>query len=170
MVHSSAGTCRRRQRRRRTVSGRTPCSPPSGDRKSTRLNSSHSSISYAVFCLKKKMPDTLKRLIVTADDFGAAPQVNEAVARAHHDGILTAASLMVSATAAGDAVARARSLPTLRVCLHLVLVDGKPLLPVTSVPDLVDSNGYFRTDMAFFFLMIRRPPRSTLFPYTTLFR
>src|SRR5438876_11519797 len=28
---------------------------PSGDRKSTRLNSSHPSISYAVFCLKKKI-------------------------------------------------------------------------------------------------------------------
>src|SRR2546429_5339880 len=28
---------------------------PSGDRKSTRLNSSHGYISYAVFCLKKKM-------------------------------------------------------------------------------------------------------------------
>src|SRR6266487_5871931 len=28
--------------------------PPAGDRKSTRLNSSHPSISYAVFCLKKK--------------------------------------------------------------------------------------------------------------------
>src|SRR5205814_3030681 len=28
--------------------------PPSGDRKSTRLNSSHLGISYAVFCLKKK--------------------------------------------------------------------------------------------------------------------
>src|SRR2546427_9573961 len=27
---------------------------PKGDRKSTRLNSSHSQISYAVFCLKKK--------------------------------------------------------------------------------------------------------------------
>src|SRR5438034_7893300 len=27
-----------------------------GDRKSTRLNSSHTVISYAVFCLKKKMP------------------------------------------------------------------------------------------------------------------
>src|SRR2546430_12227468 len=27
------------------------------DRKSTRLNSSHSQISYAVFCLKKKIPD-----------------------------------------------------------------------------------------------------------------
>src|SRR2546430_11715678 len=28
--------------------------PPTRDRKSTRLNSSHSQISYAVFCLKKK--------------------------------------------------------------------------------------------------------------------
>src|SRR5207245_11680462 len=35
----------------------TACAPdggPRGDRKSTRLNSSHGSISYAVFCLKKK--------------------------------------------------------------------------------------------------------------------
>src|SRR3712207_8750915 len=30
-----------------------------GDRKSTRLNSSHANISYAVFCLKKKKKDTL---------------------------------------------------------------------------------------------------------------
>src|SRR5256886_608375 len=32
---------------------------PEGDRKSTRLNSSHSQISYAVFCLKKKNKNTL---------------------------------------------------------------------------------------------------------------
>src|SRR2546427_4826646 len=31
------------------------------DRKSTRLNSSHSQISYAVFCLKKKKQHTKKR-------------------------------------------------------------------------------------------------------------
>src|SRR2546430_16774645 len=37
-------------RRRRRVGG----SPTRSDRKSTRLNSSHSQISYAVFCLKKK--------------------------------------------------------------------------------------------------------------------
>src|SRR3712207_9558041 len=30
------------------------CSTPVADRKSTRLNSSHANISYAVFCLKKK--------------------------------------------------------------------------------------------------------------------
>src|SRR3989475_5868574 len=33
----------------------------SGDRKSTRLNSSHSQISYAVFCLKKKKQETVLR-------------------------------------------------------------------------------------------------------------
>src|SRR2546430_13420033 len=34
-----------------------------GDRKSTRLNSSHSQISYAVFCLKKKTPPRLLRIL-----------------------------------------------------------------------------------------------------------
>src|SRR2546430_9933226 len=37
-----------------------------GDRKSTRLNSSHSQISYAVFCLKKKKNSTPRRLRDTA--------------------------------------------------------------------------------------------------------
>ena len=90
----------------------------------------------------------MRKLIVTADDFGAAVEVNEAVERAHRDGILSAASLMVSGAAAADAVARAKRLPSLRVGLHLVLVEGKPVLPATQVPDLVDSSGHFRTDMA----------------------
>src|SRR3712207_7468702 len=34
--------------------GQTPGDLARGDRKSTRLNSSHANISYAVFCLKKK--------------------------------------------------------------------------------------------------------------------
>src|SRR5260221_2656482 len=35
---------------------------PGLDRKSTRLNSSHTVISYAVFCLKKKLPPNILRL------------------------------------------------------------------------------------------------------------
>src|SRR5436305_1583871 len=44
------------QRRRHPGVGRAPAARrrPAGDRKSTRLNSSHVRISYAVFCLKKK--------------------------------------------------------------------------------------------------------------------
>ena len=90
----------------------------------------------------------MKRLIVTADDFGAAIEVNEAVERAHRNGILSAASLMVAGAAAGDAVRRAKAMPELRVGLHLVLVEGKPVLPAAAVPDLIDSTGQFRTDMA----------------------
>src|SRR5947209_13851982 len=41
--------------RRSCTRRRAPCaSPRRTDRKSTRLNSSHANISYAVFCLKKK--------------------------------------------------------------------------------------------------------------------
>jgi len=90
----------------------------------------------------------LKRLIVTADDFGAACEVNEAVEAAHRGGVLTAASLMVAAPAAADAVARARRMPALRVGLHVVLVEGRPLLPASSLSHLVGVNGAFRSDMA----------------------
>src|SRR6266478_3903085 len=76
------------------------------DRKSTRLNSSHSQISYAVFCLKKKKD---------LHEFRRLQQ--------------------------GVTIAR------------LVL---QILIKVA--------------EKACFFLRIRRPPRSTLFPYTTLFR
>jgi len=89
----------------------------------------------------------LKRLIVTADDFGAAREVNEAVEAAHRGGILTAASLMVSAPAAADAIERARHMPSLRVGLHVVLVEGRPVLPASAVTHLVDASGAFRSDM-----------------------
>jgi hopanoid biosynthesis associated protein HpnK len=90
----------------------------------------------------------LKRLIVTADDFGVAREVNEAVEAAHRGGVLTAASLMVAAPAAADAIARARRLPSLRVGLHVVLVEGRPVLPASAVTQLVDGNGVFRSNMA----------------------
>lgn len=91
--------------------------------------------------------DEARRLIVTADDFGASPEVNAAVEKAHLDGILTAASLMVAGDAAADAVDRARRLPGLGVGLHLVLVEGRPMLPPEKIPALVDGKGQFRTDM-----------------------
>src|SRR2546430_5424234 len=40
-----------------------PCPLPAADRKSTRLNSSHSQISYAVFCLKKKKERQIRNSI-----------------------------------------------------------------------------------------------------------
>ncbi len=89
----------------------------------------------------------MNSLVVTADDFGVAREVNEAVEIAHTRGILTAASLMVGAPATDDAVGRARRLPSLKVGLHVVLVDGRPILPPEQVPDLVDATGAFQDGM-----------------------
>src|ERR1039458_7742591 len=97
-----------------------------GDRKSTRLNSSHLGISYAVFCLKKKKSSGQTRAVSTWGG-GKATRPRGRPAR-------------------GDS-GRAQE-RSLRRFLHDVA----------------------RPHASFFFLMIRRPPRSTLFPYTTLFR
>src|SRR3982751_972264 len=88
------------------------------DRKSTRLNSSHDQISYAVFCLK------INKLII------ASWQRRETA-------VLVSRAMNVQPV---------RGWALLEELFH----------------DLIG--------VPFFFLMIRRPPRSTLFPYTTLFR
>src|SRR6476469_3315624 len=86
---------------------------PDPDRKSTRLNSSHRCISYAVFCLKKKK--------------------EEVVTRASRQ-------------------------------------QAKVGLQFLRFARFEEAHRHRGLAARFFFLMIRRPPRSTLFPYTTLFR
>jgi hopanoid biosynthesis associated protein HpnK len=86
----------------------------------------------------------MRKLIITADDFGLTRGVNEAIEQAHLAGILSTASLMVAGEAADDAIACARRLLNLRVGLHLVLVDGHSVLPHRAIPSLVDMTGRFR--------------------------
>jgi chitin disaccharide deacetylase len=50
---------------------------------------------------------------------------------------------MVAAPAFDDALARARRLPSLAVGLHVVLVNGRPVLPPDRIPALVDREGAF---------------------------
>src|ERR1039457_5180830 len=100
--------------------------PQHTDRKSTRLNSSHLVISYAVFCLKKNT--NLKENNPRQDRSSARPAPHIVRRRA------------VRADISVDVVVCVVRLDCFFLCF------------------------------LFFFLMIRRPPRSTLFPYTTLFR
>jgi len=88
-------------------------------------------------------PDTARRLIVNADDFGCSRSINEAVIRAHQEGILTTASLMVNGPAFDEAVELARQNPALGVGLHLTLVCGRSTLKPTVIPGLVDSRYEF---------------------------
>src|ERR1035437_2774079 len=88
---------------------------PTRDRKSTRLNSSHANISYAVFCFKKQMGFVIHNALVRRNALAGSARIS----KAHYDGGYDFYALWLD---------------------------------------------------RIFFLMIRRPPRSTLFPYTTLFR
>jgi hopanoid biosynthesis associated protein HpnK len=88
-----------------------------------------------------------RRLILTADDFGLHSAVNEGIERAHREGLLTAASLMMGEAGVEEAVRIARSNPGLAVGLHLTLTDGQPVLPPAQIPSLVQENGRLRDDM-----------------------
>jgi hopanoid biosynthesis associated protein HpnK len=101
-----------------------------------------------------------REVVFSADDFGLSLAVNEAVERAHREGVLTRTSLMVAGPAAADAVMRARRNPNLRVGLHVVLVDGPPIITPS---DLLDTSGRFGNDQVrrgfdyFFRPRLRRP-------------
>jgi hopanoid biosynthesis associated protein HpnK len=84
------------------------------------------------------------QIILNADDFGRSVEINRAILQAHREGVLTSASLMVTGAAAEDAVAIARSTPSLAVGLHVVLVEGRSVLPAAEIPHLVDAKGRFR--------------------------
>jgi chitin disaccharide deacetylase len=73
--------------------------------------------------------------------------INEAIERAHTEGILTAASLMVGSPAVADAIERARRLPSLKVGLHLVVVRGLAMLPRAEIPLIADREGMLPRDL-----------------------
>src|SRR6478752_4253812 len=110
-------------RGRRPLGAAGPRPRVRGDRKSTRLNSSHGYISYAVFCLQKKI--------------GLSHQP-----RGHHRDVGPQAHRGQGRALLLDRPGDRRRAGCVRDLVH-------PLV---------------------FLLMMRRPPRSTLFPYTTLFR
>lgn len=90
------------------------------------------------------MTRNVKRLIVNGDDFGLSPGVNEGIATAHEEGILTSASLMVRYPAAEAAASYARSHPALSVGLHVDLAEwtfkDESWQPVYQVAALDDPN------------------------------
>lgn len=98
----------------------------------------------------------MRRLIVNADDFGLSASVNAAVTRAHREGILTTASLMVNEPGFAEAVELARQNPKLGVGLHLTLLHGHAALPPGQIPGLVNGRGEFSNSpvgagLAYFF-------------------
>src|SRR5690349_538365 len=151
----------RRARRAGAGARRSRAQGRLSDRKSTRLNSSHVEISYAVFCLKKKKPRRAQHRAVDRD---------LALRRVLRVRVVGQLDVLLAGL-------RARAAPLARIELdevagRLVLEREDDLAAALEVDRPVHVLAVARLvdDQVFFFLMIRRPPRSTLFPYTTLFR
>lgn len=103
-----------------------------------------------------------RRLIVNADDFGRSASINEAVIRAHQEGILTTASLMVNEPACAQAVALAKANPRLGVGLHLTFLCGHSALSPVHIPHLVNgtqefTNSPLEAGMKYYFKNRLRP-------------
>jgi hopanoid biosynthesis associated protein HpnK len=90
--------------------------------------------------------ESVRRLIVNADDFGRSSSINQAVIRAHREGILTTTSLMVNEPAFDEAVALAMENPRLGVGLHVTLMCGHAALPPEKIPGLTNVRGEFSND------------------------
>lgn len=88
-------------------------------------------------------PEARRRLIVNADDFGRSRSINEAVIRAHREGILTTASLMMNEAASDEAITLAKEHPKLGVGLHLTLLCGHSALPLEKIPGLINERHEF---------------------------
>jgi len=94
---------------------------------------------------------------VNADDFGLTSGVNRAILELHAAGVLTSASLMARAGATDQAIDLACATPSLGVGCHVVLVDGKPVLPPQQIPNLVDARtGHFLPRLSAFLLRLFR--------------
>lgn len=104
----------------------------------------------------KKM--TLQK-IFNADDFGISKGVNAAIVKAHREGILNSASLMINQKYAAEAVNLAKKMPELEMGLHVNLTNEYPAASAQEIPLLVDGQGKLKNGFVNLLLLSFFKPR-----------
>lgn len=103
----------------------------------------------------------MKRLIVTADDFGMTKRINEGIAKAHREGIVTFLNYLPSGEAFDDAARVAKELALSEIGAHLALTETMPVTAPEKIRSLITKDGWFYRDHNIFFFrfilgMVRR--------------
>ena len=101
---------------------------------------------------------TIKK-IFNADDFGISKGVNAAIVKAHREGILNSASLMINQKYADEAVKLAKEMPELEIGLHVNLTNEYPAAPAQKIPLLVDEHGKLKNGFVNLLLLSFLKPR-----------
>lgn len=91
--------------------------------------------------------------IFNADDFGMSRGINQAIAKAYHEGILNSTSIMINLKFVDEALELKKEMPDLNVGLHLNLTNEFPLSNPAEIPLLVDENGKFKHGFVNLFLL-----------------
>lgn len=86
----------------------------------------------------------MKKLIFNADDFGISQGVNEAIFRAHTEGVLNSTSIMITLKHVPQALDLAKQMPNLNIGLHANLTNENSVLGKDKIPLLVNENGKFK--------------------------
>lgn len=86
----------------------------------------------------------MKKLIFNADDFGISQGVNEAIFRAHTQGVLNSTSIMITLKYVPQALELAKQMPNLNIGLHANLTNENSVLNKEEIPLLVNENGKFK--------------------------
>jgi len=94
----------------------------------------------------------MKNLIVSADDFGFHKSINEGIAKARKEGIVTSLNLMPTGGAFEDAVRLIKEMDLKEIGAHLSLTETSPSLDAGKVPTLVAKDGRFHRNHTAFFL------------------
>ena len=92
-----------------------------------------------------------KYLIVSADDFGLSKSINEGIAKAHREGIVTFLNFMPSGGAFDDAVEFTRKVKLDEIGAHLSLSAASALSDPARIPTLIASGNQFHKSYSEFF-------------------
>lgn len=96
----------------------------------------------------------MKRLIVSADDFGMAKGINEGIAMACKDGIVTNINVMPAGDAFYDCLTRLKNIGPAEIGAHLALTQISPLASPGRIPTLLNKDGCFHKNYKSFFLKL----------------
>src|SRR5437763_891782 len=130
------------------------------DRKSTRLNSSHRCISYAVFCLKKKITPFMYPRVPSS----TMPTYSSGVIFEH--GLSSAGPQWSHPEGPEEMLSLCSTMATRTPLRAASIAAHGPAMP----PPITRTSESTRFTAPYFFSYVRPPPPFTLFPYTTLFR
>ena len=92
----------------------------------------------------------MKRLIVSADDFGLSRSINEGIVKAYKEGIVTNLNVIPTGEAFDDAADLIKRLKLEEAGAHLALTETLPVSDPAKIPSLVTKNGMFYSNHILF--------------------